>query len=137
MRRVVAGFLMVVFLAACSSEPQTSEGLAKSDLIVTDIQKAPIEYKLAYLDSGHLPRGTDVNASRIRFLLKYLSEKTGDNSQSIADRTSVATSVLKDNYGRAVTNQGFLEEAYEYFEGGGPKTGFNDLASLLTLIMSK
>ena len=133
-----AACLILVTLLGCSSpRPLTPDELAKSDLIITEIKTAPVEYQLLYLDSGQLPRGTDVNAGRIRFLLKNLSQKTGDSPQQIADRTSTATSVLKEKYGKAVTHQRFLEEANDYFDAGGPKTNYNDLATLLTIIMGK
>jgi hypothetical protein len=129
--------IVVCALAGCSTAPRSPESLARSDLIVTDIQNAPPEYQLVYLDSGHFPRGNDVNALRIRYLLKELSEHTGDSPVAIADRTQRTTSVLRTEYGREVTNQRFLEEAKSYFDANGPKTNFNDLATLLALTMGR
>jgi hypothetical protein len=111
--------------------------LAKSDLIVTDIQKAPVEYQLTYLDSGHLPRGNDVSAARIRFLLRSISATTGDSADQIADRTSRSTTVLREQYGKAITNLRFLEEANRYLESGAPKTNYNDLSTLQIILLGK
>lgn len=138
MKTLIAGLALILVVMGCaSSTPKTSEELAQSDLIITDIQNAPVEYKLAYLDSGHLPRGTDASAARIRFLLNELSERTGDPQQGIADRTSQATAVLKSEYGKVVTHERFLEEAHAYYKTGGPKTSYNDLSTLLVLTLGR
>lgn len=115
----------------------SAPSLFQSDLIIADIKSAPIEYQLAYLDSGHLPRGTDLNAARIRYLLKSLAEKTGDSVQHIADRTCGATEMLKRDYGRELTRQRFLEEANNYFNTGGPQTNYDSLSGLLVAGMGK
>lgn len=134
---VVAAVACTCFLSWPSPRPQTSESLSQSDLIITDIKAAPIEYQLAFLDSGHLPRGTDINAARIRYLLKELSEKTGDAPAQISDRTTRCTTVLKQDYGKAVTNQKFLEEANNYYKAGGPKMNYEALSTLLVMQMGK
>lgn len=118
-------------------EVQSTGNLAQSDLYITNVETAPVEYQLAYLDSGHLPRGNDLSAARIRYLLKYMEERTGDSQKHVADRTSASTSLLKQKYGRAVTNQRFLEEANAYFKAGGPKTNFDDLSGMLVITLGR
>ena len=138
MKRTIIKILAILMVcAACSTSPKTSEQLADSDLIITDIEKAPVEYQLAYLDSGHLPRGNDVNAARIRYLLKLISERAGGSQKQIADRTSRSTSLLKQDYGRAVSNQQFLEQAKAYFDAGGQKMSYDDLSTLLVMQLAK
>lgn len=135
---LIAAFLVLSVLLGCETARQkTPEEISKSDLIVTEIESAPVEYKLAYLDNGHLPRGTDVHAARIRYLLLEVSNKTGDTPASIADQTTKVRSVLRESYGRDVTHERFLEEAKEYFAAGGPKLSYKDLSMLLTMGMSK
>jgi hypothetical protein len=112
----------------------SAPSLSESDLIITDIKAAPIEYQLAYLDSGHLPRGTDVNAARIRYLLKTLAGKTGDSAQHIGERTYATTASLKREYGREITHQRFLEEANNY---NGPKMNYDSLSALLVAELGK
>ncbi len=130
--------VLMLFCVACSPAPQkTSEDLARSDLIVTDIANAPPEYQLAYLDQNQLPRGDDVHSARIRYLLKMVSEKTGEPQKQIADRTSRSTTLLKQDYGRAVSNEQFLENAKAYYDAGGPKTSYNDLSTLLLMQLAK
>lgn len=138
MRLAALVFLALTIVAGCSpAQPRTSESLAQSDLIVTNIETAPVEYQLSYLDAGQLPRGNDVNAARIRYLLKVISDQTGDSVQHIADRTSASTTVLKKDYGKAVTNQRFLEGANEYVLARGPKLDYDSLSGLLIVGLGK
>ena len=130
------GLLVFSYLVLPVKTP-SAPSLSQSDLIITKIKSAPIEYQLAYLDNGQLPRGTDVNAARIRYLLKSLSEKTGDSNQHIADRTSAATDTLKRDFGREVTRQRFLEEANQYYEASRPQINYDSLAALLITAMGK
>ena len=130
------GLLVLMYVALPVKRP-SAPSLSQSDLIITEIKSAPIEYQLAYLDNGQLPRGRDVNAARIRYLLKSLSEKTGDSNQHIADRTSAATDTLKRDFGREVTRQRFLEEANEYYDSSRPQINYDSLAALLITAMGK
>jgi hypothetical protein len=131
------GLLVFSYLVLPVKTP-SAPSLSQSDLIITKIKSAPIEYQLAYLDNGQLPRGTDVNAARIRYLLKSLSEKTGDSNQHIADRTSAATDTLKRDFGREVTRQRFLEEANGYYyDPSKPQINYDSLAALLITTMGK
>jgi len=132
----LAGLLVLMYVALPVKTP-SAPSLSQSDLIITEIKSAPVEYQLAYLDNGQLPRGTDVNAARIRYLLKSLSEKTGDSNQHIADRTSGATDTLKRDFGREVTRQRFLEEANKYYEASRPQINYDSLAALLITAMGK
>ena len=116
---------------AAPKPPRTSESLASSDESVTDVETAPPEYQLAYIDAGALPRGNDVNAARIRYLLKSLSTVTGETPQGIADRTRGCTATLKRDYGKPISNQRFLEEANEYFKSGRPQTDYNSVSTML------
>ena len=122
---------------------KTSEELAKSDRIVTDIKNAPIEYQLAFLDSGHFPKGNDINAARIRYLLKAISAKTRDSAETIGDTAQRANAVLKADYGRIVTIQSFLEQANHVydsraFESGAQNgSGIKDLAPILIGLMRR
>jgi len=129
--------LMVFALMVLPAKTPSAPSLSQSDLIITEIKSAPIEYQLAYLDNGQLPRGRDVNAARIRYLLKSLSEKTGDSNQHIADRTSAATDTLKRDFGREVTRQRFLEEANQYYEASRPQINYDSLAALLITAIGK
>ena len=115
----------------------SAPNLSQSDLIITEIKSAPIEYQLAYLDTGQLPRGTDRNAARIRYLLKSLAEKTGDSYQHIADKTSEATETLKRDYGREVTRQRFLEETNNYYKAGGHQANYDSVSALLIVEMGQ
>lgn len=124
---------LICFFAACSSQPRTSESLAQSDLVVTDIRTAPVEYQLAYSDSSNLPRGNDADAARIRYFLNILTQKTGDSEKVIADMTARCTRLLKKDYGKVVSNQRFLEDADDYFAAGGKKVKFEELGSLLVM----
>jgi hypothetical protein len=132
----LAGLLVLMYVALPVKTP-SAPSLSQSDLIITEIKSAPVEYQLAYLDNGQLPRGRDVNAARIRYLLKSLSEKTGDSNQHIADRTSAATDTLKRDFGREVTRQRFLEEANKYYEASRPQINYDSLAALLITAMGK
>lgn len=132
----LAGLLVLMYVALPVKTP-SAPSLSQSDLIVTEIKSAPIEYQLAYLDNGQLPRGRDVNAARIRYLLKSLSEKTGDSNQYIAERTSAATDTLKRDFGREVTRQRFLEAANKYYEASRPQINYDSLAALLITAMGK
>ncbi len=123
------------FQSTPKSAPDNS--VSQSTLIITDIKNAPIEYQLTYLDTEKLPRGDDIKAARIRFLLKTLAQKTGDTEQHIADRTGQSVSILKKDYGKEATNLKFLEEAHSYFASRGPKTNFDDLSILLVMAMSQ
>ena len=67
-RKPAALFIFTIAFGCGKPAPRTPEELAKSDLYVTNIETAPIEYQLAFQDSGELPRGNDVNAARIRYL---------------------------------------------------------------------
>ena len=130
--------LMVFALMVLPAKAPSAPSLSQSDLIITEIKSAPIEYQLAYLDNGQLPRGRDVNAARIRYLLKSLSQKTGDSNQHIADRTSAATDTLKRDFGREVTRQRFLEEANGYYyDASKPQINYDSLAALLITAMGK
>ena len=133
---LIAGLFVLNYGAQAVKTPSVPS-LSQSDLIIAEIESAPIEYQLAYLDNGQLPRGRDVNAARIRYLLKFLSEKTGDSNQHIADRTSAATDTLKRDFGREVTRQRFLEEANQYYEASRPQINYDSLAALLITTMSK
>jgi len=129
--------LLVLMSKVLPVKTPSAPSLSQSDLIITEIKSAPIEYQLAYLDNGQLPRGRDVNAARIRYLLKSLSEKTGDSNQHIADRTSAATDTLKREFGREVTRQRFLEEANEYYGASRYQINYDSLAALLITAMGK
>ena len=105
------GFPAATAPTTSTPQPQESDNtLARSDLYIEDIKNAPAEYQLAFLDSGQSVRGTDINAARIRYLLGFISQKTGDGKDHIADQTQRCTIVLKRNYGKAVTNLQFLEK---------------------------
>lgn len=132
----MAGLLLLMYLALPVRKP-SAPNLVESDLIITEIKSAPLEYRLAYLDTGTLPRGNDLNAARIRYLLKFLAEKTGDSNQHIADKTSEATETLKRDYGREVTRQQFLEEANNYFKAGGQKANYDSVSALLIARMGQ
>jgi len=138
--RVFAGVLLIglVLLGnkALSVKTPSAPSLSQSDVIIAGIKSAPIEYQIAYLDNGQFPRGNDANAARIRYLLKSLSEKTGDSNQHIADQTSAATDKLKRDFGREVTRQRFLEEANEYYEARRP-ISYDSLAALLIPAIGK
>jgi len=129
--------LMVFALMVLPAKTPSAPSLSQSDLIITEIKSAPIEYQLAYLDTGQLPRGTDRNAARIRYLLKSLAEKTGDSYQHIAEKTSEATETLKRDYGRDVSRQQFLEEANKYYEANKLQINYDSLAGLLITAMGK
>lgn len=111
--------------------------LARSDLYVADLKNAPIEYKLNFLDTGEPMRGNDVNAARIRYLLGFVSQRTGDNKGHIADQTARCTVVLKQKYGKSVTNLRFLEEVNSYFLAGGPKDNYSDLSVMMVITLGK
>lgn len=132
----LVSLLLFTYVALPVKRP-SAPSLFESDLIITEIKSAPIEYQLAYLDTGHLPRGTDLNAARIRYLLRSLAEKTGDSYQHIADKTSDATETLKRNYGREVTRQRFLEEANDYYEAGGNQVNYDSVSALLIVGMGR
>jgi hypothetical protein len=129
--------LSVLLLVALRAKTPSAPSLSQSDLILTKIKTAPIEYQLAYVDTGQLPRGTDQNAARIRYLLKSLADKTGDSYQHIADKTSEATETLKRDYGREVTRQRFLEEANDYYKAGGHQVNYDSVSALLIVGMGK
>jgi hypothetical protein len=129
--------LSVLMYVALPVKTPSASSLSQSDLIITEIKSAPIEYRLAYLDNGQLPRGRDVNAARIRYLLKSLSAKTGDSIQYIADRTSAATDTLRRDFGREVTRQRFLEEANEYCDANRAQINYDSVAALLVTAMGK
>jgi hypothetical protein len=99
---------------------------------VTNLQSAPPEYQLLYLDSGHLPQGNDPAAARIRALLREVSESTKDDEKHIADRTSRTVTVLNQD-GIPITNEEFLGEAKAYFSANGPQISFDDLSTTLAL----
>ena len=138
---LIIGVFTLVKCSNSESTPKaggkTSEELANSVLIITDIENAPIEYGIVFLDSGHLPRGNDINAARIRFLLKAIGEKSGDSSKMIADTASRATGVIKSQYGRNVTIQKFLEQAYQVLESGGKRDSITALAPILIMLMGR
>lgn len=90
----------------------------------------PFAQQLATLDNSG-------SAEKIRALLKKLARETGDSQGDIADRTARCTLVLKQDYGKVVTNQRFLEEAQAYFDGRGPKTNYRDLSGMLVIGLSK
>lgn len=137
MRAVILIVVVLLFCGgACTTANRSPSNLAESDLVITDIKKAPIEYQLAYLDSGHLPRGNDISATRIRYLLSTISDTTGDSMREIADRTVGCTDVIRRKYGREVKNEEFLEEAKE-FVLTAPKTKYSDAASFLVLQHAK
>lgn len=129
--------LMVFALMVLPAKTPSAPSLSQSHLIFTEIKSAPIEYQLAYLDTGQLPRGTDRNAARIRYLLKSLAEKTGDSYQHIADKTSEATETLKRDYGRDVSRQRFLEEANNYYIAGAHQVNYDSVSALLIVAMGK
>jgi hypothetical protein len=129
--------LLFLTYVAIPVKRASAPSLFESDLIITEIKSAPIEYGLAYLDTGHLPRGTDLDAARIRYLLKSLAEKTGDSYQHIADKTSDATETLKRDYGREVTRQRFLEEANNYYKAGGPQANYDSISALIIVGMGQ
>ena len=129
--------LLFLTYVAIPVKRASAPSLFESDLIITEIKSAPIEYRLAYLDTGVLPRGTDLNAARIRYLLKSLAEKTGDSYQHIADKTSDATETLKRDYGREVTRQRFLEEANNYYKAGGHQANYDSVSVLLIVGMGQ
>jgi hypothetical protein len=131
MKSVSAVFILCI-LVSCGSAPQTSQDLARSDALVTNLKSAPPEYQLLYLDSGHLPRGNDPAAARIRALLREVSGRTKDDERHIADRTSRAVTVLNQD-GIPITNEEFLGEAKAYFTANGPQITFDDLSSTLAL----
>lgn len=120
-----------------STQPSASESLEQSDLIITDMQAAPVEYQLAYLDSNHLPRGTDVHAARIRYLLRSLAQATGKTPAQISDRTTRCTTLLKRDYGKAVTNERFLEEANSYCMDRRLCSDFDQASALLVVVMGQ
>jgi hypothetical protein len=129
--------LLILWCVAMPVRRPSAPNLLESDLIITEIKSAPIEYQFAYHDTGLLPRGTDLNAARIRYLLKSLAEKTGDSYQHIADKTSEATETLKRDYGREVTRQQFLEEANNYYKVGGPQANYDSVSALLIAQLGK
>ena len=133
---ILAG-LIVFALKVLPAKTPSAPSLSQSDLIFTEIKSAPIEYQLAYLDTGQLPRGTDRNAARIRYLLKSLAEKTGDSYQHIADKTSEATETLKRDYGRDVSRQRFLEEANNYYIAGAHQVNYDSVSALLIVAMGQ
>ena len=130
------GLLVLMYVVLPVKTP-SAPSLSQSDLIITEIKSAPIEYQLAYLDTGQLPRGTDRNAARIRYLLKSLAEKTGDSYQHIAEKTSEATETLKRDYGREGTRQRFLEEANNYYKAGGHQANYDSVSALLIVGMGQ
>jgi hypothetical protein len=132
----LASLLCLMYVAIPVKRP-SAPSLFESDLIITEIKSAPIEYQLAYLDTGLLPRGTDLNAARIRYLLKSLAEKTGESYQHIADKTSDATETLKRDYGREVTRQRFLEEANNYYKAGGHQANYDSVSALVIVGMGQ
>jgi hypothetical protein len=132
----LAGLLILVCVALPVKRP-AAPSLLESGLIITDIKSAPLEYQIAYRDTGVLPRGTDLTAARIRYLLKSLAEKTGDSYQHIADKTSEATETLKRDYGREVTRQRFLEEANNYYKAGGHQGNYDSVSARLIVGMGK
>ena len=138
--RLYVALLAVCLLSIQGCDPphsQTSEELATSEAHVTDLVNAPVEYGIACLDSGEIPKGNDINAARIRFLLKAISEKSGDSSQTIADQASRATQVLKKNFGKVVTIRAFLEQVHDYFETGAPKGRVAEITPILIGLMSR
>lgn len=122
---------------ATTSSQSTPEAVPQSDLFITDIKSAPIEYTVVFLDTGQFPRGNDIKAARIRFLLKAIGAKTGDSSKTIADTASRATDVIKADYGRIVTIQNFLEQAYQYYETGAPRESITALAPILVTLLGR
>jgi hypothetical protein len=131
------GFPAATAPTAATPEPETDNALARSDLYIEDIKSAPVEYQLAFLDAGEPVRGTDIHATRIRYLLGLISQKTGDGKDHIADQTHRCTVVLKQNYGKAVTNLQFLEEMNNYFLAGGPKGKYDELSLMLVMTLGK
>lgn len=106
----ICAVLLLILTGCAAPRVLTPAELANSDAVITEIQKAPVEYQLAYLDSGRLPRGNNVNAARIRFLLKSVSEKTSDSRQAVADRTSAAVALSKKNMGKRLLTRRFLKK---------------------------
>lgn len=122
-----------------TSEPEPDNPLAHSDLYLTttEIKNGPLEYKLAFLDGSEPIKGNDINAARIRYLLNNIARSSGDGPGQIADQTARATVVLKSRYGKAVTNRQFLEEANDYYSGGGPKEKYYKVSVMLIMAMGR
>jgi len=57
-----------------------------------------------------LDRSGSSGAGRIERLLRTVAQRTGDSEAHIADRTARSTLVLKQDYGKEVTNERFLGE---------------------------
>ncbi len=126
-----------------AAEATAREGVSKGYLDLSysdqpvDLSYAPPQYQLTFLDSGKTPIGSDIHAARIRYLLGMISERTGDTPQHIADRTARCIVVLKQDYGKAVTNERFLEEANDYFNARGPKANYDDLSATLVITLGR
>jgi hypothetical protein len=103
------------------------------------VERMLAEMDSIYADDKPVLSDEDVRIKRIRYLLKNISTKTGDSTHDVADLTSRYTTMSRNEYGRVIKNQDWMEYANAMLSKTYPKMKWNykTVCSLVSLDLNK
>jgi hypothetical protein len=84
-----------------------------------------LEYVLASLDEGYQVTEDTIRVKRYRYLLKDLSERTGETEYEIANHTVQAVNHSRESYGKEFKIMDLMERAHDFYKATGSKEKYS------------
>ena len=78
----------------------------------------------------------DIRVRRNHYLINSISAKTGDTPYDVANLTAKYTQMIRDEYGKQINNQDWLEYANK-FVSTAPKMKYQSVCSIVSLELNK
>jgi citrate synthase len=127
------GLICLILNAGCASSNNENTN--------TSTANKSVERMLAEIDSLYgkgdpVMSDEDIRVKRIRYLINSISAKTGDSPYDVANWTSKYTQMIRDEYGKQINNQDWLEYANK-FVSTAPKMKYQNVCSIVSLELNK
>ena len=134
---LIVGLLCLILAAGCTSSNSESTSTPTS----ASTPNKSVERMLAEIDSIYgkgdpVMSDEDIRVKRIRYLINSISAKTGDTPYDVANWTAKYTNMIRDEYGKQINNQDWLEYANK-FVSTAPKMKYQNVCSIVSLELNK
>ncbi|MES9873147.1 MAG: hypothetical protein ABW146_08550 [Candidatus Sedimenticola sp. 6PFRAG7] len=108
-----------------------------SDPSSTSTADQSIEYKLATINADGMVNENDVTVNRFRYLLKSISERTGDTPERIADLTVFTQNKLRDEFGKEIGLLELMEGGNKALSGNNVSVTYKEIMAMMIVMLSQ
>lgn len=128
----LTAILCLALTSGCAVSHPSSESVSSPTP-----ERPSLEYMLASIDAGYRVTENTIEVKRFRYLLKDLSELTGESQYDIADQTVKSTNHARESYGKEIKNLAMMERAHDFYKETRSKEKYNLVLAAIVIQEAK